>query len=417
MIEHQSQQKAVKRVLTSTDAIVRQAARLRHSSFQFDFALIFPSREIHYQLVIMESRVLLEVLNHQDSSLSACLSAFLKTFSKPQQFRGAYVLLTLLQEGLLSASDRVAAIFILHEISKQEDNLFLQPLLEAVDRDPSEALLLQQLMANPALADLSVTELLKRKPAAVDFEQPKKQTQAPVRSIANVVGATGAQHLQLGILSPEFSRPVPVFAELWGEAKWVSAGPVSEILWSEDNLDSATSEYKRLYEQAILAELRTEKADQLLKALDSDPNLLLQLSIDPEKFPPLVQRNPTIASNILVKLHHHELFESLTEKLIFMDLSVQQMEVMHSLLINAELPKAILSVFLTNSVNTCKNIKERSLMARLARLLCVLITTLMKRRLLPMSEIPNDVIEFFKQFQAHKDITELLRKLDRSPQQ
>ena len=365
----------------------------------------------------MESRVLLEVLNHQDSSLSACLSAFMKTFSKPHQFRGAYVLLTLLQEGLLSAPDRVAAVFILHEISKQEDNLFLQPLLEAVDRDPSEALLLQQLMANPALADLSVAELLKRKPAVVEFEQPKKQTQAPVRSIANVMGATGAQHLQLGILSPEFTRPVPVFAELWGEAKWVSAGPLSEILWSEDNLDSATSEYKRLYEQAILAELRTEKADQLLKALDSDPNLLLQLSIDPEKFPPLVQRNPVIASNILVKLHHHELFESLTEKLIFMDLSVQQMEVMHSLLINAELPKAILSVFLTNSVNTCKNIKDRSLQARLARLLCVLITTLMKRRLLPMSEIPNDVIEFFKQFQTHKDITELLRKLDRSPQQ
>ena len=59
----------------------------------------------------MESRVILEVLKHQDSSLSAGLSAFMKTFSKPQQFRGAYVLLTLLQEGLLSVTERVAAIF------------------------------------------------------------------------------------------------------------------------------------------------------------------------------------------------------------------------------------------------------------------------------------------------------------------
>lgn len=365
----------------------------------------------------MESRVLLEVLNHQDSSLSACLSAFMKTFSKPQQFRGAYVLLTLLQEGLLSVPDRIAAIFILHEISKQEDNLFLQPLLETVDRDPAEAALLQQLMANPALADLSVTELLKRKPAAIEFDPPKKQTQAPVRPSVNIAGVTGAQYLQLGIFTPEFARPMPVFADLWGEAKWVSAGPLAEVLWSEDNLDSTTSEYKRLYEQALQAELRTEKAELLVKALDSDPNLLLQLSIDPEKFPPLVQRNPAIASTILLKIYHHELFEPLTEKLIFMDLSVQQMEVMHSLLINAELPKAILSVFLTNSVNTCKNIKERSLQARLARLLCVLITTLMKRRLLPVGEIPNDVIEFFKQFQTHKDITELLKKLDRSPPQ
>lgn len=364
----------------------------------------------------MESRVILEVLKHQDSSLNAGLSAFMKTFSKPHQFRGAYVLLTLLQEGLLSVSDRVAAIFILHEISKLEDNLFLQPLLEAVERDPGEAFLLQQLMANPALADLPASELLKRRPAASEQEPQKKQTQAPVRPTVNPVSATGTQHLQLGLFIPDFARPTPIFADLWGEAKWVSPGPLAEVVWSEDSLDSVTSEYKRLYEQATQAELRIEKVDQLLKALDSDPSLLLHLSIDPEKFPPLVQRNPSIATSILIKSCNNELFEPLTEKLIFMDLSLQQMEVMHSLLINAELPKPILPLFLTNSVSTCKNVKDRSLQARLVRLLCVLISTLLKRRLLPAGEIPNDVAEFFKQFQAHKDITELLKKLDKAQQ-
>lgn len=365
----------------------------------------------------MESRVILEVLKHQDSSLSACLSAFMKTFSRPQQFRGAYVLLTLLQEGLLLVPERVAAIYILHEISKQEDNLFLQPLLEAVDRDPAEAYLLQQLMANPTLGDLPASEVLKRRPAVIEAEPQKKFTQAPVRPTINPTGATGAQHLQLGILTPEFARPLPLFADLWGDARWIAPGPLSEVIWSEDNMDSTTSEYKRLYEQATQSELRSEKVDQLLKALDSDPNLLLQLSIDPEKFPPLVQRNPSIATSILIKSCHHELFEPLTEKLIFMDLSVQQMEVMHCLLINAELPKAILPMFLINSVSTCKNIKDRSLQARLARLLCVLITTLMKKRLLPAGEIPIDVTEFFKQFQMHKEVIELLKKLDRSQQQ
>ncbi len=366
----------------------------------------------------MESRVILEVLKHQDSSLSAGLSAFMKTFSKPQQFRGAYVLLTLLQEGLLSIPDRVAAIFILHEISKQEDNLFLQPLLETVDRDPFEAFLLQQLMANPLLADLPASELLKRRPSAGFPSEPqKKQTQTPLRPTVNSGGAAGTQHIQLGILAPECVRPTPVFADLWGDAKWLSAAPLSEIVWSEESLDSATTEYKRLYEQAIQAELRTEKVDQLLKALDSDPNLLLQLSIDPEKFPPLVQRNPSIATSILIKSCNNELFEPLTEKLIFMDLSLQQMEVMHTLLINADLPKPILPLFLTNSVSTCKNVKDRTLQARLARLLCVLITTLMKRRLLQAGDIPNDVTDFFKQFQTHKDISELLKKLDRSQQQ
>ena len=74
-------------------------------------------------------------------------------------------------------------------------------------------------------------------------------------------------------------------------------------------------------------------------------------------------------------------------------------------------------MFLMNSIATCRNIRDRSLQARLARLLCVLITTLMKKRLLIPGEIPNDVTEFFKQFQNHKEVTELLKKLDRSQQQ
>ena len=279
----------------------------------------------------MESRVVLEVLKHQDSSLSACLSAFMKTFSKPQQFRGAYILLTLLQESLLTPSDRVAAIFILLEISKQEEDLFSAPLLEIVDRDPAEYSIFQLLKNNPALADLPAAEVLKKKSAVSDADPQKKQMQAPVRPAVNPSGTVGGQHLLLGTYAPEFARPVPVFLDLWSDAKWLSPGPLSEILWSEDNIDSSTTEFRRLYEMAIQTELRTDKADMLLKALDSDPNLLLQLSIDPNTFPPLVQRNPNIATCILIKSCHHELFEPLTEKLIFMDLSVQQMEVMHCL--------------------------------------------------------------------------------------
>ena len=67
----------------------------------------------------------MEVNILKEKTLEACFASFLKLVPRSHQFLAGYQLLAWLQDDLLEPADRMAGIFILLEISKHSDNVFL----------------------------------------------------------------------------------------------------------------------------------------------------------------------------------------------------------------------------------------------------------------------------------------------------
>ena len=193
----------------------------------------------------------------------------------------------------------------------------------------------------------------------------------------------------LKTLSPEFLRLVPPLFLREDEMIWQDPVDWSHISYEYDHSllehQGEGCEAKRLTQRAAQSTLTLGEQQRLLGHLErsEEPLVVSALGLTPSNLPDLVENNPMIAIEILLKLMQEgssqitEYFSVLGRKrficrscgvysniTVNMEMSLHSMEVVNRLTTAVELPTEFVHLYISNCISTCETIKDKYVVTR-----------------------------------------------------
>lgn len=402
------------------------------------------------------------------SSFEVISNALHHYFGPNDYFRVGTTLLMMFQQPdlLPDPNQRVSVLFLLFEMYRSQPvvknpfaPLFVHVLSDNPNKNPvmeiskQEKVFLYQLVTSPALT----RELLKKTPRQVlsaeipstmsidvnglemslkdrqkDFPQVSRSGISPVIPDPDLDGSGNvnlqAAHQVIEALicnapKPQLEQPFqpplvslapPLHKPEHGEVVWMN--PLEKnysIEWDEMmcSENSVEVEVRQLMAKAFKGALSLPQQQQLLVALEKDSKLVYHVGLTPSKLPDLVENNPLVAIEVLLKMMQSTQITEYFSVLVNMEMSLHSMEVVNRLTTAVDLPREFIHFYISNCISKCETIKDKYMQSRLVRLVCVFLQSLIRNKSINIQDIAIEVKAFCIEFSNIREAASLFRLL------
>lgn len=413
-----------------------------------------------------ELSTLLDILKEEDKPLESVVALFHRSFLRADHFRVSCAMCLLLEDGLLQPAQRLIALFILYDLYRNEHpsvHPFLPFLVESLIKEPPletyERNLLCILLGSAAAKELpkktglevldscrngetvAMPNLQLAQRSYLEREEHTPQVRRvglhPVLrdpEIGSEIQQEGfaydaveltdqlkdrlqvEKELSLLTFEPSFIRPCPPLLEPRDEELlWLNPASEScqELLWDHsmcaDNVKGA--EVRELMGRAFHGPLVPGQQQQVLAELDSDAKLVYHCGLTPKRLPDLVENNPVIAIEVLLKLMSSSQISEYFSVLVNMDISLHSMEVVNRLTTAVDLPTEFVHLYISNCISSCESIKDKYMQNRLVRLVCVFLQSLIRNKIINVQDLFIEVQAFCIEFSHIREAAGLFRLL------
>lgn len=214
-------------------------------------------------------------------------------------------------------------------------------------------------------------------------------------------------------LVPKMSRPIPPSLPLdASELRWMYLPLRGDLNW-DDHMCSTPADMKlrRALSRACKESLDSKLTGEIVDLIKE--NGLHQITIAPPVFTSLVEKNPTIAFEMMYNLQKNGSWyvSDYFDALVKMDLSLHSMEVVNKLTCAIELPQEFIRLYVASCINFCLSIKDTNYQTRLVRLVCVFLRSLIQNSILKVDELFIEVQAFCIEFSRIREAASLFRLL------
>ncbi|ALC42648.1 CG13567 [Drosophila busckii] len=210
-----------------------------------------------------------------------------------------------------------------------------------------------------------------------------------------------------------FMSIAPPLMDFEDELLWINqaSNPNVSVLYDKSNY--VTPNTKVLIQQAFIQPLSLQDQqilfDDLLK---QNRNIAHQYGLTPSKLPQLVENNPLISIEILLRLMINTDITEYLDVLVNMDITLHSLEVVNRLTTSCSLPTEFIHLYISNCISKCETVnlpKDKYVQSRFVRLVCVFLQSLIRNKIINVKELFIEIEAFCVGFSKIKEAAALYR--------